>query len=149
MNEIKYVHTNIIAEDWRKLSDFYIEVFNCTLLPPERHLSGDWVTELTGIEAVHIDGVHLKLPGAEGVTLEIFQIMPSPNAQLVPVINRKGLGHLAFHVSNVQAVLQKVIENGGAPLGEVIVRKYESMGTLTAVYAKDPEGNFIEIQNWA
>jgi len=67
----------------------------------------------------------------------------------VPVINRKGLGHLAFHVSNVQAVLQKVIENGGAPLGEVIVRKYESMGTLTAVYAKDPEGNFIEIQNWA
>lgn len=27
-------------------------------------------------------------------------------------------------------------------------KEYEDLGLLTVVYAKDPEGNFIEIQNW-
>jgi predicted enzyme related to lactoylglutathione lyase len=31
---MRYVHTNIVAEDWRRLADFYAKVFGCTPVPP-------------------------------------------------------------------------------------------------------------------
>jgi hypothetical protein len=35
-----YVHTNLIAHDWRALAEFYQQVFGCVPVPPERDLSG-------------------------------------------------------------------------------------------------------------
>ena len=64
-------------------------------------------------------------------------------------INNHGFGHIAFHADSVEEVLNRLIEHGGKPLGEVVTREYEGIGTLTVVYAADPEGNFIEIQNWS
>ena len=37
---IRYVHTNLIARDWKKLAKFYVKVFGCKLKPPERNLKG-------------------------------------------------------------------------------------------------------------
>jgi len=45
--------------------------------------------------------------------------------------------------------LNRWIEHGGKPLGETVTKEYDGIGTLTVVYASDPEGNFIEIQNWS
>jgi len=36
---IRYVHTNLIAKDWRKLADFYIKVLGCKEKKPERNLN--------------------------------------------------------------------------------------------------------------
>jgi len=46
---IKYVHTNLIAGDWKSLADFYIQVFGCTTVAPERDISGEWIDKMTGI----------------------------------------------------------------------------------------------------
>jgi len=51
--------------------------------------------------------------------------------------------------ASLTLTLNRLIEHGGKPLGEVVTREYEGIGTLTVVYAADPEGNFIEIQNWS
>ncbi|MDR3561429.1 MAG: VOC family protein [Negativicutes bacterium] len=148
-NIIRYVHTNIIARDWKKLVRFYIDVFHCTPIYPERKLQGEWLSKITGIDNVKIEGMHLALPGFEnGPTLEVFSYTPAEPADTLPPINRQGLGHLAFHVDSVEAVLTTLLANGGEPLGDLIVRDYGELGTLTAVYARDPEGNIIEIQNW-
>jgi predicted enzyme related to lactoylglutathione lyase len=58
------------------------------------------------------------------------------------------LGHLAFHVDDVEATLAAVLATGGSTLGEVVHREYPELGTLAAVYARDPEGNILELQNW-
>jgi catechol 2,3-dioxygenase-like lactoylglutathione lyase family enzyme len=149
-NEIRYVHTNLIAQDWRRLANFYCEVFECRPIGPERDLHGEWIGKMTALPGVRIKGVHLRLPGhdAGGPTLEIFSYEPANLAAAQPAVNRQGLGHLAFHVDSVEATLQKLLENGGGQLGELIVRDYGGLGVLTAVYARDPEGNIIEIQNW-
>jgi predicted enzyme related to lactoylglutathione lyase len=147
-NDIKYVHTNLIARDWKSLAQFYIDVFGCVTVPPERHLSGEWIDRMTGIAGVRVDGVHLALPGYEhGPTLEIFSYYPAAFTAR-PEINRPGFGHIAFHVDDVRSVVNQVMEHGGALLGEIIVKEYETLGRLTAAYTKDPEGNIIEIQNW-
>ncbi len=147
---MKYVHTNIIARDWKRLSEFYITVFKCTPVPPERHLSGAWVDRLTALNGAGIDGVHLRLPGYDdGPTLEIFSYTPSNFRETPDGINRQGFGHIAFLVDSIEEVLNDLLKNGGSRLGEIVVTDYKELGTLTVVYASDPEGNYIEIQNWS
>jgi len=146
---IRYVHTNIIAKDWKRLARFYIDVFECKPTYPERNLSGEWLEKMTAIDSVRIRGIHLSLPGYEnGPTLEIFEYEPDNLTGCKPVINRQGLGHLAFHVDSVEEVLKLLLTNDGEKLGEVVINDYGDIGILTAVYARDPEGNVIEIQNW-
>lgn len=146
---MKYVHTNIIARDWRRLAKFYCDVFACRPLLPERDLTGDWLEKITALPGAHLRGVHLSLPGYDdGPTLEIFEYEPASPAAGLPAINRQGLAHLAFLVDSVEAVLADLLAHGGSQLGDLIVRDYGALGVLTAVYGRDPEGNLIEIQNW-
>ncbi len=148
-HNIKYSHTNLIAKDWKRLSQFYIDVFGCKPVYPERNLSGEWIERLTGINNVKIRGIQLALPGFEnGPTLEIFEYQPDNLRDVENKISKQGFGHIAFHVDSVEAVLARLIEHGGGQLGEVVKKDMEGVGTLTVVYAKDPEDNFIEIQNW-
>ena len=146
---MKYVHTNIIAKDWRKLADFYIKVFGCKEVYEKRDLQGKWIEEGTGVDGVHIEGMHLILPGHgdNGPTLEIFQYNKSIPQELKK-INQEGLAHIAFRVEDVEKTLNAVIEAGGGKLSEIINQDIPNIGEITFVYAKDPEGNFIELQNF-
>jgi predicted enzyme related to lactoylglutathione lyase len=148
-NEFKYVHTNLIARDWKKLAQFYIDVFGCVPVVPERDLSGEWIEKMTQVKDVKIRGIHLKLPGyTSGPTLEIFEYNISLNRDVAPRINNCGFSHIAFHVSDVEAVVQKIIQHGGSLYGELVEKLIEGVGIIKCVYTTDPEGNIIEIQNW-
>ncbi|WMX13707.1 VOC family protein [Aureispira sp. CCB-E] len=146
---MKYVHTNIISKDWKALAGFYIQVFNCKLLLPQRDLSGEWLSKATGVPNAHIKGAHLRLPGygKNGPTLEIFEY-DKMEAAAESMPNRKGFGHLAFEVDDVHEVVEKVLELGGKKYGRIATKSIPDLGTLTFVYVQDPEGNIIEIQNW-
>ncbi|MGD9365960.1 MAG: VOC family protein [Desulfobacteraceae bacterium] len=146
---MKYVHTNLIAKDWRRLSAFYQKVFGCAPIPPERNLSGWWLDKATGIEDAHIRGMHLRLPGygPSGPTLEIFQYESAPeHPRLKP--NTPGFAHLAFAVEDVAATARTVFAEGGQAVGELTHCKVARVGLLTFQYVADPEGNIIEIQHW-
>ena len=147
---MKYVHTNIVARGWKKLTQFYIDVFDCVPVPPERDLSGEWLDIGTGLKEVHLQGMHLRLPGCgdEGPTLEIYSYAKSEERQGEILANRIGFGHIAFRVENVYEVYEKAIKCGGQKLGEISSHKVEGVGILTFVYLTDPEGNIIEIQKW-
>ncbi|HRI19824.1 MAG TPA: VOC family protein [Panacibacter sp.] len=146
---IRYVHTNIITGNWKKCADFYIKVFGCKALYPERDLSGEWLDKATGIKGAHFMGIHLLLPGYDGnlPTLEIFQYDKNEE-NLSPAANRKGFGHIAFRVDDVKEVLDKLLANGGSQLGELVQNNVKGVGLLTFVYAKDIDGNIIELQHW-
>ena len=145
----KYVHTNIIARDWRRLASFYTDVFGCRPAGPERDLGGGWLDRLTALPGARIRGCHLSLPGCDnGPTLEIFAYEPANLAAGQPQLNRQGLAHLAFHLDDVAATLRQVLAAGGGQVGELVANDYGALGVLTVVYARDPEGNILEIQNW-
>jgi len=148
-NMIKFVHTNLIAKDWKKLAKFYMDVFDCEPTRPERDLSGDWIDKMTRIPGVRVKGIHLKLPGYDnGPTLEIFEYNMMSKTAKDALINDPGFSHIAFHVSNVEDIIDKLIANGGGLYGELIEKEIKGVGFIKAIYAKDPEGNIIEIQNW-
>lgn len=147
---MRYAHTNIIANDWKKLVDFYCTIFECELVPPVRNQSGEWLSKGTGVTNAHLEGAHLRLPGYgdQGPTLEIYQYAQVIDQEPIAP-NQRGFGHLAFEVDDVEQILGKVIAHGGSANGEVTVRKVDGVGQITFVYARDPEGNLLELQNWS
>jgi catechol 2,3-dioxygenase-like lactoylglutathione lyase family enzyme len=145
----KYTHTNLIAKDWQKLAQFYIDVFECKAIPPERDLAGSWLDQLTGLQSAQIRGIHLLLPGyaQDGPTLEVFQYQQNLAADH-KAIHQEGFGHIAFAVDDVEACLQRLLAHGGTTVGRLVRGQVEGVGQIHVVYARDPEGNIIEIQKW-
>jgi predicted enzyme related to lactoylglutathione lyase len=146
----KYVHTNLIAEDWRALAGFYQEVFGCLPVPPERDFQGELLEAGTGIPGAHLCGVHLRLPGYtdSGPTLEIFSYTPQVAHSKVSV-NQPGFAHIAFQVEEVSLAHAAVLAAGGKAVGEVVTLTIATGAKVTWCYLADPEGNLIELQSWA
>ena len=98
---MKYVHTNIISNDWQSLADFYIKVFECKPVPPARNQSGKWLDTCLGLKNAQLKGIHLRLPGCgeTGPTLEIYSY-EEMEERPTSIPNRKGFGHIAFEVEN-------------------------------------------------
>ena len=147
---IRYVHTNLIARDWRALSSFYVRLFDCKPVPPERDLAGDWLDGATGIKQAHLTGMHLRLPGHgdTGPTLEIFSY-DALAARPTMAPNMPGFGHIAFLVDDVAALAEAVLAAGGSAVGELATRDVPGVGRLTFRYLRDPEGNIVELQSWS
>lgn len=147
--KMRFAHTNIVSTNWKELVDFYVKTFDCQIVPPIRKQSGKWLEKGTGLENAALEGAHLLLPGygENGPTLEIYQYEDIENQYFVPP-NKRGFGHIAFEVDSVEFVLQNLIQNGGETFGEITKREVHGVGEITFVYARDPEGNLIELQSW-
>ena len=86
-------------------------------VPPPRDLAGAWLDRGTGLEGARLRGVYLRMPGhgPQGPTLEIYEYDAIVPAGPGPA-NQRGLGHLAFAVDDVAAVLREIIAHGGSAL---------------------------------
>jgi predicted enzyme related to lactoylglutathione lyase len=146
----RYAHTNLIAADWRALAEFYIRLFGCEVVPPERDFQGPLLEAGTALPGAHLRGAHLRLPGygADGPTLEIYNY--TQLAERPPTaVNRPGFGHIAFGVDDVAAARQAVLNAGGQAVGEIVTLQTTTGARVTWCYVTDPEGNVIELQAWA
>ena len=146
----KYVHTNLIAQDWRSLARFYQEIFGCSPVPPERDFRGSSLDVATGLAEAHLTGVHLRLPGYEdgGPTLEIFNYEVLEK-RVPTAINRPGFGHIAFSVDDVASARDAVLQAGGREIGDIVTFRTTDGRRVTWCYVTDPEGNVIELQSWS
>jgi len=146
---MRFAHTNIAARDWKKLSQFYIDVFECKVKPPERDLKGEWLDRAIGVKNARQMGVHLSLPGYDNPpTLEIFSY--EKFIDTAPMMaNQIGFTHIAFEVEDVDEILEKALNHGATMLGEVIENEVKGVGMLKFTYLRDIEGNIIEIQSWS
>ena len=63
-------------------------------------------------------------------------------------INQPGLAHIAFEVDDVEAILAEILNAGGSCVGDVVTTEYPNGMEAMLVYARDPEGNIVELQSW-
>jgi predicted enzyme related to lactoylglutathione lyase len=64
-------------------------------------------------------------------------------------IDRPGFGHIAFAVTDVPSARERVLEEGGRPVGEVVTLTTADGRRVTWCYVTDPEGNVVELQSWS
>lgn len=149
IHNAKYVHTNLIADDWDSLARFYQEVFGCIPVPPERDFQGELLEAGTGISGAHLRGILLRLPGYEkdGPTLEIFSYSPQ-ELRMATAVNRPGFAHIAFQVADVPAARTIALAAGAKSVGEVVTLTISTGAKVIWCYLADPEGNLIELQSW-
>jgi predicted enzyme related to lactoylglutathione lyase len=148
--EARYVHTNLIARDWKKLSRFYQDVFGCLPVPPERHYGGADLERGTGVHAAELHGEHLRLPGygENGPTLEIYTYSLLEKG-MPAAVNRPGFVHIAFSVTDLLGSRKAVLGAGGRAIGEVVTLRVSTGAEVTWCYVTDLEGNIIELQSWS
>ena len=146
----KYVHTNLIARDWRALVAFYENVFGCVVVPPERDYTGDELDAGTGLSGVGLKGAHLRLRGGgdDGPTLEVFQYSEQ-EPEVERLVNRPGFTHIAFSVDDVSGAHAEVLANGGSAVGEIVQLTMAGGARVEWCYVTDPEGNIVELQSMA
>jgi predicted enzyme related to lactoylglutathione lyase len=147
---VRYVHTNLIARDWRALARFYESVFACQVVPPERKFSGPALEAGTGVANAGLEGVHLRLPGhgGNGPTIEIFTYSRQLERP-ASAANRPGFAHIAFSVASVPTARAEVLAAGGTSIGEIVTLSTATGAKVTWCYVTDPEGNLIELQAWS
>lgn len=147
--QARFAHTNLIAEDWRSLADFYCLVFGCIPVPPERDFAGAEVETGTGVPGARLRGVHLRLPGGgdTGPTLEVFNYSILAPAE-DKAVNRPGFGHIAFEVDDVARARDEVMAHGGHAVGAIVTVTIATGRRVSWCYVTDPEGNAIELQAW-
>lgn len=148
--DARFGHVNVTSLDWRRLAAFYTDVFGCVFVPPERDIRSDDLDAATGLQAAHLTGAHLRLPGhgTDGPTIEIFSydaLDAHPGANVA----RAGWGHIAFQVPDVPAAVAAVQEAGGGRVGDVITTRTADGRTVTWCYTTDPDGNILELQAWS
>ena len=150
MIDARFGHVNLIARDWRALADFYIELFGCVLVPPERDYAGPDLERGTAVPGAALRGAHLRLPGhgPDGPTLEIYQFSAMPE-RLPPQVNRPGFQHIAFAVPSVAEARAAVLAAGGSVVGDVVTLGTADGRFVTWTYLTDPEGNILELQSWS
>jgi predicted enzyme related to lactoylglutathione lyase len=148
--QARYGHTNLIARDWQRLAKFYCDVFGCQPVLPERHYKGSDLERGTGVRSTELHGIHLRLPGYDerGPTLEIYTYTLLESGQR-PAVNQPGFGHIAFSVQNVQEALDIVLRAGGEAIGDIVTLQIATGAKVTWCYARDPEGNIVELQSWS
>src|SRR5262245_11029504 len=138
-DSVRYAHTNLVAKDWRRMVDFYVQVFQCVPVSSERDNQGQSFEMMPAIPAARARGQHLRLPGhGEQVpTLEVFQFDPLASDE-PRRLNRPGLAHLAFEVPDIDSKRRELLEWGGRDLGELVTLDIAGAGKLTLIYMHDP-----------
>lgn len=140
---MRFDHVKLVVYDMDRMIGFYVEVlgFSVVLEPLE---SGDegLLRAIGATPGSRFRVALLNPPGGEGPELE-FYAMVGPAAHSWPFSS--GQGQLGIRVDDVEATVGRVVDNGGSMLGEVDEWRTPSGRVARLVFARDPEGNLLDL----
>ena len=134
---LKFIHVNMITEDWRQLCDWYEGLTASVDFGKLKDHSGSYKSSVIGIEGVHVVGQHILLRGfaPDCPTFEIFTY--SVKGRKEPAKETElGLNAIGFVTADVKATAEAIVAAGGRLL------------TLddTAALVTDPQGTRIYLR---
>jgi catechol 2,3-dioxygenase-like lactoylglutathione lyase family enzyme len=138
-----FFHTGFIVADLDQSIKFYQDVFGLTLAGRSER-TGEFAESLLGIPNVHIKGGFLDL-GA-GHQLELIQYLSPEGSRAEFSKNDVRAAHLAFLVVNIEEFYESSKSKGLTAVNSP-ASLHDDTGKLLrkAMYAQDPDGNWIEL----
>jgi glyoxylase I family protein len=145
MNIVKFRHVALIVEDLEKMRNFYETVmgFSCVR---SMYIDSEDFRRGIGVPGSSAHGVVLRIQNTD-VEIEMFQILPLlARNKDISSTNAPGFRHLAFSVTDLDAIYQELIGIGVSFVEKpIFVSEPKEVAGLGFAYFKDPEGNLIEL----
>jgi glyoxylase I family protein len=137
-----FFHTGFVVQDLDKAVDFYVNVLGMReAARTERQ--GEFANQLLAFPDAHIKGAFVDK--GEGHQLELLQYLNPPSG--LGGINRNDLGasHLAFFVEDIDRFYEETSQRG-LRFNNPPASLQDDQGHLMrkALYAQDPDGNWLE-----
>jgi catechol 2,3-dioxygenase-like lactoylglutathione lyase family enzyme len=134
-------HAGIVVEDLERSLGFYRDVLGLTVKSQALE-EGPFVDVLLGLSGTRVRTVKLGAPeGAALVELLAFEA-PAADARRAITVKTPGPTHVALTVHDVAGLTAALQAAGGSLVGPVQV---SPDGKVQVCYARDPEGNFLEL----
>ena len=133
-------HTGIVVRDLEKSTEFYRAL---GFVEDNRALEeGDFIDTVVGLQNTKLEWVKLKAP--DGSLLELLKYHSHPKQKEIAKqkSNQLGVSHLAFSVSNIDTICEKIEEIGGSIVNLPALTNNKK---VKVAYCYDNEGNLIEI----
>jgi catechol 2,3-dioxygenase-like lactoylglutathione lyase family enzyme len=142
-------HVNLVVRDLKRMTAFYRDVLNLCVTK-EVSISGEWIDEVVGLKGVVADVVYLDLPAGPRIELIYYRAPDGVESCVENQPNVFGLRHMAFRMSSIDAVVEKLSAAGvefqsevkSVPDSQV---QYSGGVRKRLVYFRDPEGNLLEL----
>ncbi|MDX1734008.1 MAG: VOC family protein [Halioglobus sp.] len=131
-------HIAIVCSDLERSRAFYQEVFEMEVLvdygASEPYAERDRLLALENVSSRAV------LLGNDSLRIELIEFTtPRDESNSPPAINRVGFSHIAVQTEDIDADFARLTRLGVPCNSEPI-----DFGTVTALYARDPDGNTIE-----
>lgn len=145
MNIKKFRHIAIIIRSMDAMLPFYQDILGFSIKRDSTINSPEFQKGI-GLPSASARCVHLGLPDST-IDLELIEFAP-PNKRKCenPAVNDPGFRHIALVVNNLEATVDELKQKGVAFHSPPI--RFETPREIRGfrfVYLKDPEGNFIEL----
>jgi len=137
---LRYTHIGLSVTDIERSIVFYRDLLGFTELS-RAEMAGKAVDQLNQMEGVKVKTCFLERDGARIELIEFAS--PGPEGERVPrPMNHLGITHLAFRVSDFDAVCERFEAAGGVIIEET---RLDMRGPTRVVMASDPDGVRIEL----
>jgi catechol 2,3-dioxygenase-like lactoylglutathione lyase family enzyme len=141
-------HVNIVVDDLGSMVEFYRGVLGFSVTKRVT-ISGPWVDATVGLKDAIGDVVYLELPNGPRVELLRYVQPAGANPPGLDQSNTRGLRHIAFRVTDIEAAMDKLKSAGVRPLSPIQTVPdsqvtYAGGVRKRLVYFRDPEGNLLE-----
>jgi catechol 2,3-dioxygenase-like lactoylglutathione lyase family enzyme len=142
-------HVNLVVRNLERMTAFYRDVLGLRVTK-EVSISGAWIDEVVGLNCVAADVVYLDLPTGPRIELIDYRAPEAVEPGVDNQPNVFGLRHMAFRVSDIDSLTEKLRAAGvefqsevkSVPDSQV---QYSGGVCKRLVYFRDPEGNLLEL----
>ena len=140
-------HVGVYVNDLEKAEQFYSEVFSMRTIVSHNPEQSEMLDDLFRQSGARILTTKLITPyGCEtgtGDMLELIKVVSFEPGHLPGnrMISETGMGHVAFGVTDIENVSNKIAEHGGRMMTKV----YTMPNGNKCAFAQDPEENWIEL----
>ena len=135
-------HTGFVVRDIDRTIAFYTDVMGLKLVGRTER-TGDFACQLLGFQDAHIKGAFVEL--GDGHQLELIQYVNPPVGDGHLRLNDAGASHLAFFVEDIDEFYADK-SGRGLTFNSEPASLFDNDGRLLrkALYARDPDGNWLE-----
>jgi catechol 2,3-dioxygenase-like lactoylglutathione lyase family enzyme len=142
-------HVNLVVRDLPRMTAFYRNVLGFRVTK-QVSISGAWIDETVGLSGVAGDVVYLDLPSGPRIELIDYRQPRAAEGSGDNQPNQFGLRHIAFRVSDIDELVEK-LTHAGVSFQSEVKSVPDSQVTYSGgvrkrlVYFRDPEDNILEL----